>query len=391
MRNSVSRMHNLSIFSDDISFFPSSPMVGSNCEVFLRPRNTGREWASGFHLAVFADENLDFASQPDELIGSVTVTDSLEPLYGQYSVSFLWTALEEGDYRIVVEIDYQPDEDTSDNRAYRYLRVGTPLPQIIINEIMYDPIAGEPQWIELYNRSVSGHTLTGFKICDSDTETFYVLPEVILQPSGYLVIAASDSGFAYPLAEDVVVPENGFPYLNMSEDLVSLLDGTGFVFESVHYLSSMGGGSGVSLERISPEVSGDQSPNWGGSVDSDGATPGERNSLWASPPETSGSLRSSPNPFFPDRDGEKDFTIVSYSLPYRLSKLKLTVYDVKGRQVKSVAEDLWTAPEGNLIWDGTNEDGSLVASGVYILYLEATDTESARAFAKKTTVVLGRR
>lgn len=391
MRNSVSAIYNLAISREDISFFPSSPMVGSNCEILLEPRNLGREWVSNFELTLFSDYNLDLAIQPDELIGHTTVTDSLEPLYGQSSVSFLWSDLEEGDHRIVAEIYYELDEDSSDNLAYRYLRVGTPLPNVIINEIMYNPLAGEPQWIEVYNRSSDDYVLKGFKISDSDTEKLYILPELALHPDEYCVITASASDFPYAGVEHLIEPEDGFPYFNKSEDIIFLRDGTGFVFESIHYQSSMGGSSGVSLERISPDVSSAQSVNWGSSLDPKGATPGKRNSLWVGSPSTAGSLTPAPNPFYPNGDGDKDFTIISYSLPYRLSKLKLEVYDVKGRKLRSLADGILVSNRGSLIWDGKDETGRWVPSGIYILYLEDTDTESPGVFIKKNTVVLGRK
>lgn len=391
MRNSLSKLHNLALYSEDISFFPSSPMVASNCEILIKATNIGREWVSNFGLTLFSDHNLDFRLQPDELIGNTIIADSLEPLHGQSSVSFLWTGLEEGDHRIVAEISYELDEDTSDNLAHRYLRVGSPLPHIIINEIMYNPLTENPQWIEVYNRSSSVYGLKNFKISDSDTQKLYVLPELALHPDEYCVITASTSDFSYSEVEHLVEPVNGFPYLNKSEDIVFLRDETGFIFESVHYLSGMGGSSGVSLERISPDVSGAQSANWGSSLDQNGATPGKRNSLWTGVPSVEGSLTPAPNPFYPDGDGEKDFTIISYSLPYRLSKLNLTVFDVKGRELRCLADGIWVASKGNIIWDGRDENGSLVPSGIYILYLEAADTESPGVFVKKSTVVLGRR
>jgi hypothetical protein len=256
---------------------------------------------------------------------------------------------------------------------------------------MYDPLSGDPQWIEVHNRAENSYRLKDFTISDSDSQKTYTLPEFVLEPDGYCVITASTSDFPYPGLECLLQPENGFPYLNKSEDIVYLEDETGFILESIHYFASMGGASGVSLERISPDVSGAERVNWGGSVDPDGATPGKKNSLWTGTPSRGGSLNSSPNPFFPNGDGDRDFTIISYSLPYSLSKLKLTVLDVTGRELISLADGIWAASKGNLIWDGRDASGSLVPSGIYVLYLEAVDTVSPGIFVEKRTIVLGRR
>jgi len=391
MRNSVSKLYNLAIWNEDISFFPSSPMVGANCEILLEPTNVGREWISDFDLTLFSDYNLDLTLQPGELIERRRVTDSLEPLTGRSSVSFLWTNLEEGDHRIVAQVFCELDEDTLDNVAYRYLRVGAPLPHLIVNEVMYDPLSDDPQWIEVYNRGATSYVLKNLTISDSDSQKTYSLPESVLEPDEYCVVTASTSDFPYPGVECCVEPENGFPYLNKTEDMVFLGDETGFILESIHYLASMGGASGVSLERISPDVSGTERANWGGCLDPNGATPGEKNSLWTGTPSREGSLNSAPNPFFPNGDGDRDFTIISYSLPYRLSKLRLTVLDVNGRELMSLADGIWASSKGNLIWNGNDASGRPVPSGIYILYLEAVDTASPGIFVEKSTVVLGRR
>jgi len=55
-----------------------------------------------------------------------------------------------------------------------------------------------------------------------------------------------------------------------------------------------------------------------------------------------------------------------------------------------LADGMLAASRGTLLWDGKDETGDLVPSGIYILYLEASDLETAGVFAKKSTVVLGR-
>ncbi len=389
-RNSHSMQHNLSVADEDISFIPSSPMVDGNCEISVRVRNGGREIAQDFELALFRDENMDLTLDVGELIEARHVTDSLEPLTGDVTISFLWSSLVEGDHRIVALLFYELDEDTSDNRASRLLRVGSPIPSIVINEIMYDPLPDQPQWIELYNRSGDSYLLDGFEICDEDIGTSYRLPTLSLNSDEYCVVTASVPGFTYPDVRLLIEPQGGFPYLNRTGEIIYLRGANGFVLDSTEYVSSMGGGPGLSLERVSPEVSSADEMNWSSCVDESGATPGRRNSLWTGA-FSSGSLNSAPNPFFPNGDGKEDFTIVSYSLPYTLSRLRIQVFDAMGRKMRSLVDGELVASQGNVIWDGKNTDGALVPSGIYILYLEASDAGSVQIFAKKGTVVVGRK
>jgi hypothetical protein len=62
----------------------------------------------------------------------------------------------------------------------------------------------------------------------------------------------------------------------------------------------------------------------------------------------------------------------------------LEVFDVNGRLVKTVVDDIFEAGnEHQVTWDGTDNGGSSVASGVYFYRLKANGTE----FAKKLVVV----
>ena len=60
---------------------------------------------------------------------------------------------------------------------------------IVINELMYDPISGndDDQYIELYNRSTNTLNLAGWQLSDAVSFTFP--SNVVLAPDGYLVIA----------------------------------------------------------------------------------------------------------------------------------------------------------------------------------------------------------
>jgi hypothetical protein len=70
-----------------------------------------------------------------------------------------------------------------------------------------------------------------------------------------------------------------------------------------------------------------------------------------------------PNPFNPS-------TEIHFSLP-RNSHVTLVVYNVLGQQVKTLVDQTLTAGSYNTSWDGTNQAGSQVASGVYLYRVEA--------------------
>ena len=72
-----------------------------------------------------------------------------------------------------------------------------------------------------------------------------------------------------------------------------------------------------------------------------------------------------PNPFNPT-------TIISYSLPAK-SFVTLKVYDLLGREVKTLVNAQKSAGVYKVSWDGTNNYGVKVSSGVYIYRIHANN------------------
>ncbi len=72
-----------------------------------------------------------------------------------------------------------------------------------------------------------------------------------------------------------------------------------------------------------------------------------------------------PNPFNPT-------TTISYDLPEH-SKVKLTVYDIRGQEVMTLQDD--AKPPGNyeVKWNGIDDSGNPVSTGVYFARLQAGD------------------
>jgi hypothetical protein len=73
-----------------------------------------------------------------------------------------------------------------------------------------------------------------------------------------------------------------------------------------------------------------------------------------------------PNPFSYN-------TTIEFELPSE-SQVNITVYDMSGKRVKVLVDDSRLAGTYNLTWNGTNDSGSLVASGLYF-YVLLTDNK----------------
>ncbi|WP_461369977.1 FlgD immunoglobulin-like domain containing protein, partial [Candidatus Darwinibacter acetoxidans] len=46
-------------------------------------------------------------------------------------------------------------------------------------------------------------------------------------------------------------------------------------------------------------------------------------------------------------------------------------YNIKGQKVKTLANSLFQAGNHTLVWDGCSDEGEKLASGVYLLRMEA--------------------
>ncbi len=70
-----------------------------------------------------------------------------------------------------------------------------------------------------------------------------------------------------------------------------------------------------------------------------------------------------PNPFNPA-------TQISYYLP-RAAQVKLAIYNLQGQEIKTLVDELQSAGEKSVVWDGTDNQGQVITSGIYFYRLSA--------------------
>ncbi|MEC7936009.1 MAG: T9SS type A sorting domain-containing protein, partial [Candidatus Neomarinimicrobiota bacterium] len=72
-----------------------------------------------------------------------------------------------------------------------------------------------------------------------------------------------------------------------------------------------------------------------------------------------------PNPFNPQ-------TRIRYDLPEN-SMVNITVYDMLGREVKTLVNQVQNAGFKSIIWDATNDYGKAISAGIYLYQIQAGD------------------
>ena len=77
-----------------------------------------------------------------------------------------------------------------------------------------------------------------------------------------------------------------------------------------------------------------------------------------------------PNPFNP-------VTRIRYDLPEN-SMVNITVYDMLGREVNTLVNQVQDAGFKSIIWDATNDYGKSVSAGIYLYQIQAGDYMQTR-------------
>ena len=270
---------------------------------------------------------------------------------------------------------------------------------IVINEIMFDPLSSQKEWFEIYNRTGSAVSLNGWSFHDRPTasgRTKSCHLSCTIQPGSFLCIAADSSLLElfpfYSSDQYVILNQSGFSFNNDS-DAVVLCDASGKTIDSVAYSANwhnpgLRDVSGRSLERIDPDGASNSASNWSTCSDPAGGTPGRANSLFRTAQQTEKIVTVSPNPFSPDGDGFEDVCSIKFKLPYVSVLITARIFDVKGRLVRTIANVRYSSGNGEILWDGMDDQNRRARIGIYVLFLEASDPLSRQYITSKNAIVV---
>ncbi len=152
---------------------------------------------------------------------------------------------------------------------------------VVVNEFMYDPPIGLPEYIELKNRSGKYLNLMGWAIGDRAGTGTITQDTLAFEPGSLLVISPDTAALIsfFGIGNYVNVGSGNFPSLNNGGDAIRILDDNRFLIDSLHY-SPDWGGEDIALERRSDSAPSTKKANWGDSPHGVG-TPGLVNAIEA--------------------------------------------------------------------------------------------------------------
>ncbi len=269
------------------------------------------------------------------------------------------------------------------------IRLGLPeeatIGDVLVNEILFNPLSGGTDYVELYNTSSKYLDLSRLLLTRRNAEgalsegaLLFQQPRTI-EPGNYLCFLKNRAALSdtYKCAPDRLIELSKLPSLPNDKGNVFLVNRSGIVIDSLYYSDKMHAAflratKGVALEKIHPTLCSADKAHWtSASEDSGGGTPGLVNSQYRElDKEYLEEFVLDKQVFTPNGDGVDDELIVTYRLEESGVMAIVRVYDSAGRLVYSLAENELLATEGVFVWDGRKSDGLLSPIGMYIIYIE---------------------
>ncbi len=271
---------------------------------------------------------------------------------------------------------------------------------VVINEVLYDPLGSGSDFVELYNRSSKVLSLAGWKLANETdgvigSATVITTAAFLLMPGEYALVTESATNIAeqYPSSHTDRFVETDMPSYNNGEGVVVLQDPLGatldrFAYNDDLHFVLLNSTDGVSLERVSPARPTEDNTNWHSAAEPVGyATPGYENSQYSPTSTIAGEMTIERAIFSPDNDGFEDVLTITYKFEAAGFTGTMKIFDVAGREMKTLINNQLLGTVGSVSWDGIRTEGDLARMGPYIVMLEAFDLDGNMERFRETVVL----
>ena len=269
---------------------------------------------------------------------------------------------------------------------------------IIINEILFDPKNDGVDYVEIYNNSEKSFDLKNYRISNylidwNTPENWKIITEEskFIFPDEYWVITTDSAK-----VKDQYFSENPYNYIEVSS-LPTLSNDQGTVAiihksllntidvleynEDMHHplLSEV---DGVALERISPDLE-----EWQSSSSLSGyGTPTYQNSQYYQP-SSFGEVSLIPEIFSPNNDGFEDVLTINWNFDRSDLMGSISVFNSEGVLLKVIVNNELLGSSGTKIWNGTDDNFSLLPQGIYIVLIDVLSDDGYINQYKKVVVL----
>ena len=382
------------------SIYPDGGTPGKKNSVYAEnpdleaPSLTRAIAVDSFNVVLLFDEATDSASASDvthfsisDAIGFPEKATAIAPFFDRVELRLQHQLANGKQYTVSV----QQLSDCSGNEIGLQNECRTGLPEkvkpgdIIFNEILFNPPPYGYDYLELYNRSSSiincselwlaARELTG----NLKDPVNLVKEERAFFPGEYLLITENPDWIVhhYPNTdESVMIPLSSMPSLPDDLGKVALLNTSADIIDELdydhHWHSPMLSiESGVALERIRTDLPTGLASNWTSATAASGyGTPGYKNSEYSTDSTATDFISIEPKVFSPDMDGYQDFLFIHYHMTIAGFIGTISIYDIYGRMVRKLVDNILWGTDGSFRWDGLDEQQRLLPMGHYILIIQ---------------------
>lgn len=268
-------------------------------------------------------------------------------------------------------------------KIFRRFRIKDGISNLILNEIMFAP-DDMSEWLELHNRSSFSLNVESLWVNDK-----LINQKIKIPPQSFIIITSDSSRF-FSYYGNTSTPIFGADITLSNElDSIKIKDSHNFIIDRYRYNGKQCP-KGYSLEKVCPDLTSYAVNNWDQSIYR-GGSPGVHNSIFNNQVGLQDmDISISPRHFTPDNDGKDERCIITFTLPYIRNEISLAIFDRRGHLLRKSSHcsggsrDTW-------IWDGRDNSGKLLKSGLYILSITIKDMSSNKFISKRDVVSLGTR
>ena len=264
---------------------------------------------------------------------------------------------------------------------------------IVINEILFNPVKDGFDYVEMYNKSSNAIDLKELLIANRNSAHEIASVKNIsreslnIPPAGYVVITANGNWLKqnYMVHDSsIVIQITSLPSFPDDQGCVVLLrKSDSSIIEELCYdenwhFKMISDRQGVALERIDYTLPAQQKNNWTSASSSSGfGTPGYVNSQYRNSEEVKEEISVLPAIFTPDNDGQNDFASINIKTGETGKVVNAIVFNAMGRRVRYLLKNEMLGVNNRFSWDGYDDKNQLLPSGIYIIFIQIFDTKGS--------------
>jgi len=275
--------------------------------------------------------------------------------------------------------------------------------EIIINEILFNPRAEGADFVEIYNRSDKVFNLKNLSVATMKKDTVTSVKtitksDIPLYPASYMALSVDISNIKSEYDtpdENALLQVQALPAFSNNKGIVLLVSDSTLI-DRLDYSEDMHSPlirdpDGVSLERSGFDRAANEPGNFCSAAAAVGyATPGYRNSQFRETATSEEPVSLASKTFSPDNDGFEDQLIIHYFNEEPGILANISAYNNGGILTKHICRNITLATQGDIFWDGTDENGKVAPVGIYIIFLELTDLNGKTRRYRKACVLASR-